>query len=74
MESLKFEVAPPAPRLNITATYDDIQKSPQLYFQVRYYYPCFTSRCGILVKESANTLAHRALTSFGCSSHRVWSC
>lgn len=41
MESLKFEVAPPAPRLNITATYDDIQKSPQLYFQVRYYHPCF---------------------------------
>jgi ammonia channel protein AmtB len=33
METFVFDVAPSSPRLNITATSDDLRKSPQLYFQ-----------------------------------------
>ena len=35
METFVVGVAPPLPRLNITATTEDLHKSPQLYFAVR---------------------------------------
>jgi hypothetical protein len=35
MESFVVAVAPPEPRLNVSATSDGLKKSPQLYFQVK---------------------------------------
>jgi len=35
METFIVTVAPPLPRLNITATTEELHKSPQLYFAVR---------------------------------------
>jgi hypothetical protein len=41
METFVVDVAPPLPRLNITATAEDLHKSPQLYFAVRFRLPFF---------------------------------
>jgi hypothetical protein len=41
METFVVDVAPPLPRLNITATTEDLHKSPQLYFAVRFRHPFF---------------------------------
>jgi len=36
MGTYLIDVAPPLPRLNITATTEELHKSPQLYFAVRH--------------------------------------
>lgn len=37
METFVIDVAPPLPRVNLTATLDDLQTSSQLYFPVRTF-------------------------------------
>jgi hypothetical protein len=41
METYVVDVAPPLPRLNITATTDDLRQHPQDYFAVRHSRPFF---------------------------------
>ena len=46
------DVAPPLPRLNLTATTEDLQKSPQLFFAVRRS-PIFPFLCMIECSEES---------------------
>ena len=43
METFVVDVAPPLPRVNLTATIKDLQTNPQLYFAVRTFkdFCCF---------------------------------
>lgn len=70
METFVIDVAPPLPRVNLTATLDELQTSSQLYFPVRTFaISCCFAWYKFLEELSANTLAYRALISSGCSCH-----
>jgi hypothetical protein len=66
METFVVGVAPPLPRLNITATTEDLHKSPQLYFAVRSAIHSLHGR--MIAEKLANKVAYRAPTSCGCLS------
>jgi hypothetical protein len=73
-QTFVVDVAPPLPRLNLTATTEDLLKSPQLFFAVRRNPISSVSLHDRMLRgKLANILAHRALTSYGCSSRLPWS-
>jgi len=68
MEAFVIDVAPPLPRLNVTATTDDLRQSPQLYYAVRRSSPILLVR--ILGGRLAKTIMRRVPISCGCSCRR----